>query len=42
MKDDKFYLIHISESIVKIESYMVGLDFAAFMQNTLVPGRGAT
>ncbi len=36
MKDDKLYLIHLSESIAKIESYMDGLDFAAFMQNTLV------
>ncbi len=36
MKDDKLYLIHIKESIDKIESYVAGLDFAAFLQNTLV------
>lgn len=36
MKDDKLYLIHIKESIDKIESYVAGLDFAAFSQNTLV------
>lgn len=35
MKDDKLYLIHISESINKIESYMTGLDFSAFMKNTM-------
>lgn len=36
MKDEKLYLIHIKESIDKIESYVAGLDFAAFSQNTLV------
>jgi len=36
MKDDRLYLIHLSESIEKIESYTEGLDFASFMQNTLV------
>ncbi len=36
MKDDKLYLIHITESIDKIESYIAELDFAAFMENTLV------
>ena len=36
MKDDRLYLIRLSESIAKIESYMDGLDFASFMQNTLV------
>jgi uncharacterized protein with HEPN domain len=36
MKDDRLYLIHLSESIAKIESYTKGLDFASFMQNTLV------
>ena len=36
MKDDKFYLIHIMESIDKIESYMAGLDFSAFMEKTIV------
>ena len=36
MKDDRLYLIHLSESIDKIESYIGGLDFASFMQNLLV------
>ena len=36
MKDDRLYLIHLSESTEKIESYTEGLDFASFMQNTLV------
>lgn len=36
MKDDKLYLIHISESIKKIESYTHGLDSGAFVKNTLV------
>jgi uncharacterized protein with HEPN domain len=36
MKDDKLYLIHITESIEKIESYIAGQDFSAFMKNTLV------
>ena len=36
MKDDKLYLIHISESIEKINSYIAGLDFAAFMENGIV------
>ena len=36
MKDDRLYLIHLSESIAKIESYIGGLDFASFMQNILV------
>lgn len=36
MKDDRLYLIHLSESIKKIESYTKGLDFASFMQNTLI------
>ena len=36
MKDDRLYLIHISESMSKIESYIDGLDFDAFMQNSLV------
>lgn len=36
MKDDKLYLIHIMESIEKIETYLAGLDFSAFMENTLV------
>ena len=36
MKEDKLYLIHLSESITKIESYTKDLDYAAFMQSTLV------
>ena len=36
MKDDKLYLIHISESIDKIDSYTTGLDVASFMQKTIV------
>lgn len=36
MKDDKLYLIHIKESIEKIESYVDGLDYSAFSQNSLV------
>lgn len=36
MKDDRLYLIHLSESIAKIELYTDGLNFASFMQNTLV------
>lgn len=35
MKDDKLYFIHITESIDKIQSYLTGMDFAAFMQNTM-------
>ncbi len=36
MKNDKLYLIHLSESIAKIESYLDGLDLDDYMQNTLV------
>jgi len=36
MKDDKLYLIHISESLNKIESYTAGLDFAEFEKHTMV------
>ncbi len=36
MKDDKLYLIHILESINKIDSYTSGLDFASFMKKTIV------
>ncbi len=36
MKDDKLYLIHILESINKINSYTSGLDFASFMKKTIV------
>jgi len=35
MKGDKLYLIHIAESINKIESYMADLDFSTFMKNTM-------
>ena len=35
MKDDKLYLIHIIESINKIQSYLTGMDCAAFMKNRL-------
>ena len=34
MKDDKLYLIHLSESITKIETYLEGFDYTAFMQST--------
>ena len=30
MKDDRLYLIHIIESIEKIESYTAGLDYDLF------------
>jgi len=36
MKDDKLYLIHLSESITKIESYLEDLDYTGFMHSTLV------
>jgi uncharacterized protein with HEPN domain len=36
MKDDRLYLIHIIESIDKIEAYMAELDFTAFIKNTMV------
>ncbi len=36
MKDDKLYLIHISESINKINSYIFELDFTSFMEKTIV------
>lgn len=36
MKDDKLYLIHISESIDRIESYTTGLDFQAFEKQAMV------
>lgn len=36
MKDDRLYLIHIAESIGKIESYTAGLDFPAFMNQAVV------
>ena len=34
MKDDRLYLIHLSESIAKIESYIDGFDIAQGSQNT--------
>lgn len=36
MKDDKLYLIHLSECIAKIESYVEGLGADEFLRNTLV------
>lgn len=36
MKDDRLYLIHIAESIDKIEAYIADLDYSAFMENTMV------
>ena len=36
MKDDRLYLIHISECIERIESYASGLDKGAFLNSTLV------
>jgi uncharacterized protein with HEPN domain len=36
MKDDKLYLIHISECIERIESYVSGTDEEAFMASSLV------
>jgi len=36
MKDDKLYLIHISECIERIESYVSGSDREAFMASSLV------
>ena len=36
MKEDKLYLIHISESIDRIESYTTGLDFQAFEKQAMV------
>jgi len=36
VKDDKLYLIHISESIDKIDEYVVGLDFAGFNGKAIV------
>ena len=36
MKDDKLYLIHISESIDRIEFYVAELDFADFMKKNIV------
>jgi len=36
MKDDRLYLIHIIESIERIESYIEGLDEKSFLESTLV------
>ena len=36
MKDDRLYLIHISESIAKIDSYTAGLDFTSFKEKIIV------
>ena len=36
MKDDRLYLIHILESINKIDFYVSVLDFASFMEKTIV------
>lgn len=36
MKDDRLYLIHISESVDRIESYTAGLDFSAFKKQAMV------
>lgn len=36
MKDDRLYLIHITESIDKIDSYMEGLALPSFMEKTIV------
>ncbi len=36
MKDDNLYLIHISESIAKIDSFTAGLDFASFQEQSIV------
>ncbi len=36
MKDDRLYLIHISECIERIDSYVSGMDKEAFMASSLV------
>ena len=36
MKDDQLYLIHISECIERIESYVRGIDKEDFMASSLV------
>lgn len=36
MKDDRLYLIHISECIERIESYVAGKDRKAFLNSTLI------
>ena len=36
MKDDRLYLIHISECIERIESYIAGRDKQQFLDSTLI------
>lgn len=36
MKDDKLYLIHIKESIERIEDYTVGLNLKTFLDTPIV------
>lgn len=36
MKDDKLYLIHISECIERIESYVSQIDKEFFLASTLI------
>ena len=36
MKDDKLYLIHISECIERIESYVSQIDKESFLASTLI------
>lgn len=36
MKDDKLYLIHISECVERIESYVSQIDEKSFLASTLI------
>jgi uncharacterized protein with HEPN domain len=36
LRDDSVYLAHIRDAVVKIESYVEGLDEASFLQNSMV------
>ena len=36
MKDDRLYLIHITECIERIESYIGGKDKQQFLDSTLI------
>jgi hypothetical protein len=36
MKDDRLYLIHIMESIEKLESYTAGMDAKSFLETPVV------
>jgi uncharacterized protein with HEPN domain len=36
MKDDAFYLLHINDSIVKIEEHVSGVDYQEFLSRRLV------